>query len=43
MVQPPAPVGGGGWGLRLGASAPPPPEQITWTLPLTVHPPGASA
>jgi hypothetical protein len=43
IVQPQAPVSGGGWGLRLGGSTPPAPEQITWTLPLTVHPPGASA
>lgn len=33
-------AGGGGWGLRLGGSAPAS-EQISWTLPLTVLPPGA--
>lgn len=34
-----APASGGGWGLRLGGSAPAP-EDISWTLPLTVLPPG---
>lgn len=37
---PAAPASGGGWGLRLGGSAPAP-EEISWTLPLTVLPPGA--